>query len=115
LRLGPSRFATPRLLRRRARQREAYRVLAPGRLAISDAVSTAVLSPKLLNDPAVHAGCIAGASPVDDVRRFMSDAGFIDVQVTVQEDSRDIIADWSPGSGAQRFVAAAALEARKPR
>ncbi len=95
--------------------REAFRVLKPGgRLAISDVVNTAPLSSELKADPALLCGCIAGAAPVDHIETWLAQAGFIDVRVTPQPESRDLVASWVPGRGIENFVAAATVEARKP-
>lgn len=41
-------------------------------------------------------------------------AGFVDVAVTIKEESRALIAKWMPGTGAEDVVASAMLKARKP-
>jgi arsenite methyltransferase len=95
--------------------REAYRVLAPGgRLAISDVVATRDL-PEHLKDAASLSGCVAGAATVESVQAMLHEAGFTDVEVTVNAASRDFIKDWFPGSGAEEYVASATIEARRPR
>ena len=96
--------------------REALRVLKPGgRLAISDVVSTAPLSPELQADTALLCGCIAGAAPIERVETWLLQAGFIDVQVTLQPETRELVATWAPGRGIENFVASATVEARKPK
>ena len=95
--------------------REAFRVLAPGgRLAISDMVAIGDLPAAIANDPAAYTGCIAGAAPVDELERMIADAGFEHVRVSVQAQSRDLVEEWSPGSGADLVVASALIEAVKP-
>lgn len=95
--------------------REAYRVLAPGgRLAISDMVAVGDLPAAIANDPAAYTGCIAGAVPVAELERMIAAAGFQHVRVRVQAQSRDLVEDWSPGSGANQVVASALIEAVKP-
>jgi SAM-dependent methyltransferase len=95
--------------------REAFRVLKPGgRLAISDVVNTAPLSPELRADPALLCGCIAGAAPVERIETWLAQAGFTDVRVTPKPESRELIATWAPGRGIENFVASAMIEARKP-
>jgi SAM-dependent methyltransferase len=95
--------------------REAFRVLAPGgRLAISDMVAIGDLPAAVAEDPAAYTGCIAGAAPVADIERMVAAAGFGRVRVTVQAQSRDLVEDWSPGSGAAQVVASALIEAVKP-
>ena len=94
--------------------REAFRVLAPGgRLAISDMVAVGDLPAAIANDPAAYTGCIAGAAPVAELERLIADAGFQQVRVTVQGQSREFVEEWSPGSGAQQVVASALIEAVK--
>jgi len=45
--------------------------------------------------------------------RFISDAGFKDIQVNIKEESREVIKQWLPGSGAEDFVVSAEITARK--
>ena len=95
--------------------REAYRVLARGgRLAISDMVAIGDLPQAIAQDPSAYTGCIAGAAPVGELERMIADAGFGDVKVTVKAQSRDLVEDWSPGTGAASVVASALIEAIKP-
>jgi len=95
--------------------REAFRILKPGgRLAVSDVVNIAPLSPELAGDPTLLCGCIAGAASVAQVEAWLAAAGFVDVRVAVKAESRDMIAGWAPGRGIENHVAAAAIEARKP-
>jgi arsenite methyltransferase len=94
---------------------EAHRVLAPGgRLAISDMVAVGDLPTSISNDPAAYTGCIAGAAPIAELERMIADAGFQHVRITLQAQSRELVEDWSPGSGAGQVVASALIEAVKP-
>ncbi|MFH1006058.1 MAG: arsenite methyltransferase [Candidatus Latescibacterota bacterium] len=94
--------------------KEAYRILRPeGRLAISDIVATAEVPDALQKDFALYAGCIAGASKVEDVRAMLAEAGFVDIEIDLREESRAFIRDWFPGSRAEQFVVSATIQARK--
>ena len=95
--------------------REAFRVLAPGgRLAISDMVAIGDLPEAVAADPAAYTACIAGAAPVAELERMIADAGFGRVRIAVQAQSRELVDNWSPGTGADEAVASALIEAVKP-
>lgn len=94
--------------------RETHRVLKPGgRLAISDVVAVRKLPDKIKKDLAAHAGCVAGAALVSDIKRMLADAGFSGVKVDVNEASREFIKDWFPGTGIESYVVSAKIEAVK--
>ena len=95
--------------------RDAFRVLKPGgRLAISDVVATCEMPEEMKNDPVLHAGCMAGASMVDDLIVMMRDAGFEKVVVEPKDETREFIRDWAPGRGVEDYVVSARIEAVKP-
>lgn len=95
--------------------REAFRVLkSAGRLAISDIVATAPMPEIIRKDLELHAGCIAGASRVDDLQRHLQSAGFSHIRVTPKPASRDFIRGWFPGRAIEDYIVAATIEAVKP-
>lgn len=100
---------------KRAVFREAFRVLRPGgRLAISDIVASAPLPQRIADDPAALSGCIAGAPAIEELRAELQAAGFAGIHIEINEASRSFIRNWSPESGAEHFVAAAAIRAIRP-
>lgn len=48
------------------------------------------------------------------LEKYLVDAGFADVELKLKEESRAIISQWLPGSGAEDFVISAEITARKP-
>jgi len=95
--------------------RDTFRVLKPGgRLAISDVVATAEMPPEMKNDPQLHAGCMAGASMIEELESIMGEAGFVSISITPKDESREFIRDWAPGRGVEDYVVSAHIEAIKP-
>ncbi len=95
--------------------REVFRVLKPGgRVAIADVVATAPIPDAIASSLAAIAGCVGGAAHIDDVRRMLEEAGFVDVVITPKSESRAVIAEWFPGTSAEDFVVSATIEATKP-
>ena len=93
---------------------DAYRVLKNGgRLAISDVVATIELPKELRQDEKLYAGCMGGASLIEDLDSMLKDAGFSQVTITPKDESRDFIRDWAPGSGVENYVVSAYIEAIK--
>jgi arsenite methyltransferase len=95
--------------------KEAFRVLKPGgRLAISDVVATAQLPDEMKQDLELYAGCIAGASPIDELEVMLQEAGFSGIRISPKDESKEFIRDWAPGMSVEDFVVSATIEAVKP-
>jgi arsenite methyltransferase len=94
--------------------RDAHRVLkSGGRLAISDVVATIELPEELRQDDKLYAGCMGGASLIEDIETMLKEAGFTQIRITPKNESRDFIRDWAPGSGVEDYVVSAYIEAVK--
>ena len=94
---------------------DAFRILkSGGRLAISDVVASCEMPEEMKNDPALYAGCMAGASLIVDLENFMRDAGFKDIKITPKDESKDFIKDWAPDHNVTDYVLSAHIEAIKP-
>jgi len=95
--------------------KESYRVLKPGgRLAISDLVATADIPEELLNDKAMFTGCMAGATPLQELESILKDAGFTELSIQPKDESKDFIRDWAQGSNIEKYIVSASIEAVKP-
>ena len=94
--------------------KEAYRVLKNGgRLAISDIVLTAELSTEMKQDLELYSSCISGASCINDLEQYMSNAGFSDIEITPKENSREFIKEWSQEFNVQDYIVSANIQAKK--
>jgi AhpD family alkylhydroperoxidase len=93
---------------------EAFRVLRPGgRLAISDVVAVKPLPKPVKASLDALCGCVAGAALVADVEKMLREAGFVDIAIRLKKESRAFIKTWFPGSGAEKYVISANIEAGK--
>jgi len=45
---------------------------------------------------------------------MMSAAGFVDVKIEAKEHAPEIIKDWMPGSGAEKYITSVYVTATKP-
>jgi len=45
---------------------------------------------------------------------MLTAAGFINIEIRIKEESREVIKQWMPGSGAEDFVVSAEVTADKP-
>jgi hypothetical protein len=77
-------------------------------------VATAKLPDAVREDPQLVAGCIGNASLIEDLEGYLAAAGFTRIRITPKDESRGFIKDWAPGSGVERYVASAYIEASKP-
>jgi arsenite methyltransferase len=95
--------------------KEAARVLKPGgRLAIMDVVATQEIPPSIKSNLSLYSGCVAGATPIDELKKTLRESGFENVTIAVKEESRSFIKGWSTESGAENYVASASITASKP-
>lgn len=95
---------------------ESFRVLKnEGRIAISDIVANKPLPPEMVNNKELYCNCISGAIPINDLKSMLAKAGFTDIVIETQENSRMFIKDWVPGSDAENYVISAKIKAVKPK
>ena len=95
--------------------REAFRVLKPGgRLAIADIVALAPVPENIRKDVELYTACAAGAAFVEDVKAMLKVAGFDDIRIELNAESRELILEYFPGRGLENYFASATIEALKP-
>jgi arsenite methyltransferase len=95
--------------------KEALRVLKPGgRLAVADMVALQPLPDDFKNDLAAYTGCLAGAELVDQLKDWLTEAGFEKIEIRVRQRSSEFIqADVIQGK-LDNYVASADVLATKP-
>ncbi len=95
--------------------KDAFRVLKPGgRLTVSDVVAIAEIPDQLREQPELLCGCIAGAERVDRIRDLLNEVGFEAVRIKLKSYSRELVSEWYPGTGVEKYVSSADIEAVKP-
>ncbi len=95
--------------------REAARVLKPGgRFIISDIVATSPLPESIKSNLTLQSGCMAGSMDIEELKRALKAAGLENVVIQVKESSREFIKEWAPGTGVEKYVASATIEAYRP-
>lgn len=94
--------------------KEAFRILKNGgRLAISDIVLTNNLPEHIRKDIAMYSGCISGASPINELKQLLENAGFTDINIEPKDESREFIKDWAPGTKIEDYIISSTIQARK--
>ena len=67
--------------------REIFRVLKPGgHFCVSDVVIKGALSDKMKKDAEMYAGCVSGASEMNEYLKIVEDSGFVNVKVHKQKE-----------------------------
>lgn len=95
---------------------ESFRVLNEGgRIAISDIVALQPLPAEMVADEELYCNCISGAITVDEIKTILRGAGFVNIKIELDENSRMYIKDWVPGSHSENYVVSAKITASKPR
>ena len=94
--------------------RDAYRVLKPGgRLAISDILATAPLPVEIKENPTLLAACVGGAETFSDTEQMLRRAGFKDITIKPNDNSRKLLREWNPAISKTPadYVVSATIEA----
>ncbi|MHC5039402.1 MAG: arsenite methyltransferase [Planctomycetota bacterium] len=107
--------------------REAARVLKPGgRVAVTDMALLRPLPEAVLNSVEARVGCVAGAVLVEETKRLLENAGFVDIDLTPQAEKIDAMDDYSDsfyrsimehlpeGRKMSDYLTSLAIAARKP-
>jgi len=95
---------------------EAFRVLKEGgRIAISDMVALKPLPKQMIDNKELYCNCISGAITIDELNKILTKAGFVNIVIDQDVESRQFVKDWVPGSDAENYVVSAKIKAVKPR
>lgn len=95
--------------------REAFRALRPGgRLAITDVVALRPLPDKVKGDLALYTGCVAGAATREETVTLLRDAGFVEIEILVDEAATKAMIELTPGEDLSSMAASASIRARRP-
>ena len=61
-----------------------------------------------------HAGCLSGASLINELKSILEVAGFTDIRVKPLDGSKELIRKWTPDRKMEDFVVSATVEAVNP-
>lgn len=94
---------------------EAFRVLRPGgRLAIADVVRTTQFPTDIRRDPSSVAGCVAGASSIDELESMLEKAGFTEIAIEPKAESEEFIREWDDDRDVSDYIVSATIEGMRP-
>jgi SAM-dependent methyltransferase len=95
--------------------KEAFRVLKPGgRLAISDIIASGPLPAQVRENDALYCACIGGAASQTEFVVMLTEAGFEQIRITPQEQTRTALRDLLPITDVSVEVVSAYIEGVKP-
>ncbi|KEF37697.1 methylase involved in ubiquinone/menaquinone biosynthesis [Schinkia azotoformans MEV2011] len=96
--------------------KEAYRVLkSGGRIAISDVVATTEFPLEIKNNLGeFYAGCVLGASSIQDLELMLKQSGFVQISIEPKDESKEFIKDWVTGANIEDYIVSAVMKAVKP-
>jgi hypothetical protein len=60
------------------------------------------------------AGCVAGASEVEELKALLASVGFTGITVETIDASAEMIDLWMPAAGLGEYLVSATIEALKP-
>ena len=87
---------------------EIFRVLKySGHFCVSDVVIRGTLSEKMKKDAEMYAGCVSGASEMDDYLKLIREAGFIDIEVNKQKEIKlpdTLLSEFNDPDEMNRFL-----------
>lgn len=94
--------------------REVFRVLKKGgRICISDVLTSAPIPEEMLQNLNLFAGCLSGATLLENMHTYLEEAGFLDIKISPKEESKEFIKTWSPHAKIADFIFSALIEAKK--
>ncbi len=77
-------------------------------------IATATLPDEIRGDLALHSACVGGAETVEELEGILTEAGFRDIRIQPNGESREFMPEWVPASNIGDYVASATIEAVKP-
>lgn len=93
---------------------EMYRVLkTDGRLAIADVVRIKEMTDEMMEDDSLYCGWVTGASSVEEIKAYLGNSGFSNINIEIYEVSEEYAQKWSHDLQVGEYIMSASIQARK--
>ena len=81
-----------------------------------EGIATAPLPDDVQKNLALVSACVGGAATIDDTEKLLQEAGFQNIKIRPNDESRELIRQWDPtkSDNASDYVVSAYIEAVKP-
>lgn len=94
--------------------KEIHRILKNGgRIGISDIVLMKELTEEMKSDEKLYCGWVTGASSVEELKKYLQNAGFSEINIEIKKVSKEYEEKWGHNLNVGEYIMSASISARK--